>query len=73
LVIFFSLIAKLASIRYIFLVTSFYFEVEHMVVKITFLHGDMEEGIYMKQLERFDMDGKIDLVCKLKSSLYGLK
>jgi hypothetical protein len=29
-----------------------------MDVKTTFLHGDLEEEIYMKQLEGFVMKGK---------------
>jgi hypothetical protein len=48
-------------------------EVEQMDVKITFLHGNLDEEIYMKQLERFTVKGKKELVCKLKKSLYGLK
>jgi hypothetical protein len=42
-------------------------------VKTTFLHGDLEEEIYMKQPEVFVVKGKKDLVCKLKRSIYGLK
>ena len=44
-----------------------------MDVKTTFLYGDMEEEIYMKQPEGFMVKGKKELVCKLKKSLYGLK
>jgi hypothetical protein len=33
----------------LFVVAAFDFEVEQMDVKTTFLHGDMEEEIYMKQ------------------------
>jgi hypothetical protein len=70
----FSLVAKLTSIRFfLFFVATFHFEVEHMDVKTTFLHGDMEEEIYMKQPEGFVGKGKKEFVCKLKKSLYGLK
>jgi hypothetical protein len=44
-----------------------------MDVNITFLHGDIEEEIYVKKLECFVVKGKKDLVCKMKKSLYGLK
>jgi hypothetical protein len=52
---------------------TFDFEIEQMDVKTTFLHGDLEEEIYMKQLEGYAMKGKKELVCKLKKYLYGLK
>jgi hypothetical protein len=44
-----------------------------MDVKTTFLHGDLEEEIYMKQPEVFVVKGKKYLVCRLKKILYGLK
>jgi hypothetical protein len=44
-----------------------------MDVKTTFLHGDLEEEIFMKQPEGYVVKGKKELVCKLKKSLYGLK
>ena len=70
----FSPVAKVTSIRlFLSVSTAFDFEVEQMDVKTTFLHGDLEEGIYMKQPEGFTVKGKKELVCKLKKSLYGLK
>ena len=42
-------------------------------MKTTFLHGDLEEEIYMQQPEGFKETGKEDYVCLLKRSLYGLK
>jgi len=44
-----------------------------MDVKITFLHGNLEEEIYMKQPDGFLVEGKEDYVCRLRKSLYGLK
>jgi hypothetical protein len=73
-VIFFSPAAKLTSIRFILsVVVAFDFKVEQMDVKTTFLHGDLEEEIYMKKPEGFVVKGKKELVCKLKKSMYGLK
>ena len=45
---------------------------EQMDVKTAFLHGNLEEQIYMKQPEGFEETGQ-GLVCQLKRSLYGLK
>eukprot|EP00253_Pinus_taeda_P002960 PITA_02960 len=70
----FSPVAKVTSIRLLLsIVAAFDFEVQQMDVKTTFLHGDLEEEIYMKQPEGFAMKGMKELVCKLKKSLYGLK
>ena len=44
-----------------------------MDVKIAFLDGDLDEEIYMAQLEGFEKPGKEHLVCKLRKSLYGSK
>jgi hypothetical protein len=55
----FSHVAKLTSIRFMLsVVAAFDFEVEHMDVKTTFLHGDLEEEIYMKQARRICCEGK---------------
>jgi hypothetical protein len=51
---------------------TFDLEIEYMDVKTTFLHGDLEEKIYIKQPEGFVVKSKQELVCKLKRSLYGL-
>jgi hypothetical protein len=70
----FSPVAKLTSIRFLLSVAAaFDFEIEQMDVKTTFLHGDLEEEIFMKQPEGYVVKGKKELVCKLKKSLYGLK
>ena len=38
-----------------------------------FLHGDIDEEVYMKQPEGFVIPGKEHLICKFNRSLYGLK
>ena len=43
-----------------------------MGLKTTFIHGDLEEEIYMKQHKVFAVKGNKELVCRLKKSLYGL-
>eukprot|EP00253_Pinus_taeda_P034904 PITA_34904 len=58
----FSPVAKVTSIRLpLSVVDAFDFEVEQMDVKTTFLHGDLEEEIYMKQPKAFTMKGKKEL------------
>ncbi|GKV28962.1 hypothetical protein SLEP1_g37944 [Rubroshorea leprosula] len=70
----FSPIVKMPSLRAILdLAASLNLEIKQLDVKTAFLHGDLEEEIYMKQPEGFEVQGKKNLVCKLKKSLYGLK
>ena len=44
-----------------------------MDVRTTFLHGDLEKEIYMKQPKGFMMKGNKELVRRLNKYLYGLK
>ncbi|RVW76154.1 Retrovirus-related Pol polyprotein from transposon TNT 1-94 [Vitis vinifera] len=46
---------------------------EQLDVKTAFLHGDLEEDLYMIHPEGFIVQGQENLVCKLRRSLYGLK
>ena len=44
-----------------------------MDVKLAYLHGVLEEEIYMEQLEGFIAKGDEGKVCRLVHSLYRLK
>ena len=52
-----------------------YFDLElhQMDVKIVFLNGNIDETIYMVQLENFVSGNPKKMVYKLKKSIYGLK
>ena len=70
----FSPVVKHTSIRALFaLVADQDLELEQLDVKMTFLHGNLEEEIFMVQLEGFKKPGTENLVCRLKKSLHGLK
>ncbi|KAE8699949.1 hypothetical protein F3Y22_tig00110569pilonHSYRG00219 [Hibiscus syriacus] len=70
----FSPVVRHTSIRAVLaLVASWDFHLEQMDVKTAFLHGDLEEQIYMRQPEGFTQPRNEHLVCRLKKSLYGLK
>eukprot|EP00253_Pinus_taeda_P016977 PITA_16977 len=71
----FSPVAKVASIRLLLIVVvSFDFDVEQMDVKTKFLHGDLEEEIYMNQPEGFAVNGKKELDLKTQlSSKFDMK
>jgi hypothetical protein len=71
---YFLLVVKITSIRTILsLVAAKYLHLEQLDVKKTFLHGDLEEEIYMQQPQGYEVKGKENLVCRLNKSLYGLK
>ena len=70
----FSLVSCKDSFRIIMaLVAHFDLELHQMDVKATFLNGDLKENVYMKQPKGFIMEGKENMGCHLKKSIYGLK
>nr|GEU66677.1 zinc finger, CCHC-type [Tanacetum cinerariifolium] len=67
-------VARISTIRMLLALAAIHDLVIHqMDVKAAFLNGDLDEEIYMKQLEGFVTPGHESKVCKLKKSLYGLK
>jgi hypothetical protein len=70
----FAPIARLEAIR-IFIACAFHkrFKVYQMDVKSSFLNGDLNEEVYMEQLEGFKLSDNPNLLYKLKKALYGLK
>nr|GFB22051.1 retrovirus-related Pol polyprotein from transposon TNT 1-94 [Tanacetum cinerariifolium] len=71
----FSPVVKMTIIRLVLsVIASGDLHLEQLDVKITILHGDLDEDIYMAQLEGFQSAGKEEnLICKLKKIMYGLK
>ena len=68
----FSPVAKLNSIRIIIsLAANHDWPLHQLDVKNTFLHGDLNEMVYMAQPLGFE--SKRECVCHLKKSIYGLK
>ncbi|GJU92725.1 retrovirus-related pol polyprotein from transposon TNT 1-94 [Tanacetum coccineum] len=70
----FSPVVRMTTIRVVLAMCATYdLHLEQLDVKTAFLHGNLEEEIYMLQPEGFEQKGKENLVCRLNKSLYGLK
>ncbi|KAH9769282.1 hypothetical protein KPL71_011940 [Citrus sinensis] len=70
----FSPVVRLTTVKIVLAIcATFDLHLEQLDVKTAFLHGELEEEIYMLQPESFVETGKENLVCKLNKSLYGLK
>ncbi|GJT75151.1 retrovirus-related pol polyprotein from transposon TNT 1-94 [Tanacetum coccineum] len=71
----FSPVVKMNTTRLVLsIVAAENLHLEQLDVKTIFLHGNLDEDIYMTQPKGFQSTGKEEnLVCKLKKSLYGLK
>ena len=65
----FSPVVRLTTIRVVLaMCAAFDLHLEQLDVKTDFLHGELEEEIYMFQLEGFEEQGKENLVCRLIKS-----
>ncbi|KAH9659018.1 hypothetical protein KPL70_023705 [Citrus sinensis] len=70
----FSPVVRLTTVRIVLAMCAIFdLHLEQLDVKTAFLHGELEEEIYMLQPEGFVETGKENLVCRLNKSLYGLK
>ncbi|GMH09540.1 hypothetical protein Nepgr_011381 [Nepenthes gracilis] len=70
----FAPVVKMSSVRVVLgLVAVLDLKIEQLDVWTVFLHGNIQEEIYMEQSEGFKIKGKKGLICRLRKSLYGLK
>lgn len=68
----FSPVAKIPSVRVLIsLASRFRWTLHQLDVKNAFLHGDLQEEVYMEQPPGFVAQG--EKMCKLRKALYGLK
>ena len=72
--IFFPPFAKMTYVwLFISLSATYNSDLHQLDIKNAFLHGDLQEEVYMEQPPGFVAQGEIGKVCRLWKSLYGLK
>ena len=65
----FSPVAKLTFVHmFISLVASYEWDLHQLDIKNVFLHGDLQEEVYMEQPPRFFAQVEIGKVCRLRKS-----
>ena len=70
----FAPVARLEAIRMFLALSSFQnFKVFQINMKSAFLNGDLDEEVYIEQLDGLTLGNDPKLVCRLKKALYGLK
>ena len=70
----YSLVARLITIQALLSLAASHGLIVHQIdVKTTFLNGELDEEIYVDQLDGFVVKGQESKLRKLLKSLYGLK
>ena len=70
----FSLVAKMTCARlFISLAATYNWDLHQLDIKNAYLHGNLQEEVYMEQPPRFVAQGEKGRVCCLRKSLYDLK
>ncbi|CAL8091495.1 unnamed protein product [Prunus armeniaca] len=71
----FSPVVQHTTVRLILSIAAMnkYWSLRQLDVKNVFLHGDLEEEVFMRQPPGFEDSAHPKFVCQLKKSLYGLK
>jgi histone deacetylase 1/2 len=70
----FSPVVKAATIRIVLSITiSRGWSLRQLDVQNAFVHGHLEEEVYMQQPPGFEDTSKLGYICKLDKALYGLK
>ncbi|GJX45428.1 ribonuclease H-like domain, reverse transcriptase, RNA-dependent DNA polymerase [Tanacetum coccineum] len=70
----FAPVARIETIPLILALAAYHgWQVHHLDVKSMFLHGDLNEEVYVTQPEGFIQQGNSEKVYKLTKSLYGLR
>ena len=70
----FSPIARFKTLHLLLSLAALHdWEIKALDVKATFLFGELDEKVYMKQSEGFVVKGQEKRVCRLRKAIYGLK
>ena len=70
----FSLVVKMTYVLlFISLVATYHWDLHQLDIKNMFIHGDLQEEVYMEQPLGFVAFGEIRKVYRLRKSLYDLK
>ena len=70
----FSPVVRMATVRAVIAMAAAKgWSLHQMDVKNAFLHGDLQEEVYMMQPEGYEDNSHPDFVCRLRKALYGLK